>query len=77
MAGRRLFTDHVTDFDSRRSIGAQGRLGGRAARVETDAALEAGQLGETSGADHPGNRAGSTIETGWSCAAIRRKSLNP
>src|SRR5947207_2586313 len=53
---RRLAADHVALLDRRRAVGDQARLGGGAAHVEADGALEPEHVGEPPCADHAGDR---------------------
>ena len=54
----RLAADDVALLDRRRAVGDQARLGGGAAHVEADGALDAEQRRQPAGADHAGDRAG-------------------
>ncbi len=52
---RGFAADHIALFDRGRAVGDQAGLGGGAAHVEADGALEAEHAGEPSGADHAGD----------------------
>jgi hypothetical protein len=53
----RLAADHIAFLDGGLAVGDQARLGGGAAHVEADGALDAEHGGQATRADHAGDRA--------------------